>query len=282
MPSSSSVIEARRAFGRRLRLLRENGGLTTRELARRCGWHESKCSRIEHGHSQASVETVKMWARACGAGEQIEELLEAARGIEGMYVEWREMEGSGLRHAQDSVRLLWERTRAFRAYSQNMIPGLLQTPAYTRAVLNGIRNRRGLRDDVEEALAVRIDRQGVLDDKTRSFEIVLEEAALYRRVGPPELMAEQLWRLLEIAARPHVRLGIIPRDADRHLMLPVEDFWIFDGRQVDVELVSGFLRARQHHELKLYTEDFNRLDGLAVHGGPVLQLIATVLTAYDS
>ncbi|MET9347719.1 helix-turn-helix domain-containing protein [Streptomyces termitum] len=282
MPTSSSVIEARRAFGRRLRLLREHAELTTRELARRCEWHESKCSRIENGHTQASIETIRVWARACGAEEQTEALIEAARGIEGMYVEWKEMEKSGLRHAQDSVRQLWERTRAFRAYSQNMIPGLLQTEAYTRAVLEGIRDRRGLHDDVEEALASRVDRQTVLDDKARSFEIVLEEAALYRRVGPPELMAEQLWRLLEVAARPHVRLGIIPRDADRRLMPPVEDFWIFDGRQVEVELVSGFLRVKQSHELKLYTEDFKRLDGLAVHGGPVLQLIAAVLASYNS
>ncbi|MGY3341066.1 transcriptional regulator with XRE-family HTH domain [Streptomyces filamentosus] len=281
MPSSSSVTEARRALGRRLRRLREDKGLTTRELARRCGWHESKCSRIENGRAPASPETIETWARVCDAQDQIDELVEAARGIKGMYIEWREMEAAGLKHAQDSVRLLWERTRTFKAYAQNLIPGPLQTTAYTRAVLEGIRDRRGVRDDVEAALAVRAERQAVLDDPERSFDIVLEEAALYRRVGPPELMAEQLWRLLQVAASPNVRLGVIPRDADRHLMLPVEDFWIFDGRQAGVELVSAYLTVTQPHEVKLYNSDFERLDHLAVHGGPVIQLMGSVLTSYN-
>ncbi|MFJ6101839.1 helix-turn-helix domain-containing protein [Streptomyces sp. NPDC092359] len=281
MPTSSNITEARHAFGQRLRRLRLDCGLTTRELSRRCGWHESKSSRIENGKVAASPKTIEKWAQVCGTEAQTGELLEAARGIDGMYVEWHEMEASGLRQAQDNVQLQWERTRTFKAYAQSMVPGPLQTTAYTWAVLQGIRDRRGLRDDTEAALAVRAERQEILDDAGRKFDIVLEEAVLYRRVGPPEVMAEQLWRLLQIAALPNVRLGVIPRDADRSLMLPVENFWIFDDRQVNVELVSAYLTIRQSHELKLYTADFRRLDDLAVHGGPVVQLMGSVLTSYN-
>ncbi|MGW4723976.1 helix-turn-helix domain-containing protein [Streptomyces sp. S1] len=281
MPTSSSVTQARLAFGRRLRRLREDRGISARELARRCGWHESKCSRIENGHAAASPETIEAWARACGAEALIGELVEAARGIEGMYVEWREMERAGLRQAQDSVRVLWGRTKRFKAYAQNLIPGPLQTPEYTRAALDGIRKRRDLPDDVEAAVAVRAERQAVLDDPAKAFHVVLEEGVLYRRIGPPELMTDQLARLIQLSVLPHVRLGIIPRDADRSLMPPVEDFWVFDERQVNVELVSAYLTVKQNHEIKLYTGDFQRLSDLAEHGGPVFARIASALNSYS-
>ncbi|WP_432122153.1 helix-turn-helix domain-containing protein [Streptomyces sp. S1] len=281
MPTSSSFTEARLAFGKRLRRLREDSGLSARELARRCGWHESKCSRIENGHVRVSTETIEKWARACGAEALIDELIEAARGIEGMYVEWQEMERSGLRQAQDTVRPLWDRTKRFRAYAQNLIPGPLQTPEYTRAVLAGIRERRHLPDDIEAAVAVREERQTVLNEQNKAFHIVLEEGALYRRIGSPELMTNQLGRLIQISVLPHVRLGIIPRDADRSRMPPVEDFWIFDDRQVNVELVSAYLTVKQTHEIKLYTGDFRRLSDLAEHGGPVFALIASAINSYS-
>ncbi|MGQ4516886.1 helix-turn-helix domain-containing protein [Streptomyces sp. DW26H14] len=87
--SVSSVQQARRALGRRLRELRLDAGLTAREVARRAGWHESKCSRLEHGRSSPSDQDIRVWASACGAQDQIPDLTATARGIEGMYVEWR-------------------------------------------------------------------------------------------------------------------------------------------------------------------------------------------------
>ncbi|MFF0383031.1 Scr1 family TA system antitoxin-like transcriptional regulator [Streptomyces sp. NPDC004286] len=159
MPTSSSIREARRGLGAQLRALRLQHGLTARELARRCGWHESKCSRIENGHAAASPKDITAWARACGDEGAAEELVLTARGIDAMYVEWRLMEKAGLRHAQESVLPLWEKTRVFKAYAQNLIPGPLQTRAYTTAVLTGIRERRGLADDVQAAVSTRMNKQ---------------------------------------------------------------------------------------------------------------------------
>ncbi|MER7119635.1 helix-turn-helix domain-containing protein [Streptomyces goshikiensis] len=277
MPTSSSITEARLALGQRLRRLREDNGLTAAELARRCGWDRAKCSRIENGRAPASPETIRAWAQACGAESEAEDLIEAARNIEVMYVEWRSMEGRGLRPAQDMVRPLWARTKDFKAYSQNLIPGPLQTEEYTRTVLTAIRERRRLADDVEEAVASRVEKQRMLNDPAKKFAFVLEEAVLYRRVGPPGVMAEQLGHLVKAAVLPNVLIGIIPRNADRSLVPPVEDFWIFDERQVNVELVSAYLTVKQKREVNLYLDDFRRLTELAVHGGPVFNLIADAL-----
>ncbi|MEU1281242.1 helix-turn-helix transcriptional regulator [Streptomyces sp. NPDC005805] len=280
MPTSSSIAEARRALGQRLRKVREDHGLTATELARRCTWDRAKISRIENGHAPASPEIIRTWTRECGAPEEADDLIEAARNIESMYTEWRLMEGRGLRPAQDSVRPLWARTTDFRSYSQNLIPGPLQTEEYTRTVLRGIRDRRGLTDDVEVAVASRMERQDFLNDRSKGFEFVLEETLLYRQVGPACVMTEQLGHLLQAAVRQNVLVGIIPRRAERSLMPPVEDFWIFDKRQVNVELVSAYLTVKQNHEVTLYLDDFDRLKDLAVHGGPVFKIIADALHSY--
>lgn len=68
MTSSSSIQQARAALGTRLREMRKDSGLTARELAARAGWHESKCSRIENGHTGPSDDDLRVWALHCGAG----------------------------------------------------------------------------------------------------------------------------------------------------------------------------------------------------------------------
>ncbi|MEV3952259.1 Scr1 family TA system antitoxin-like transcriptional regulator [Streptomyces halstedii] len=121
----------------------------------------------------------------------------------------------------------------------------MQTETYTRAVLQGIRERRGFPDDVDAAIDTRVGKQRFLSEGGRQFAIVLKEIVLYRRVGSAALMVEQLSRLLKASVLASVSIGIIPRDTDRSAMPPVEDFWIFDDRQVNVELVTAFLTVKQ-------------------------------------
>ncbi|MFG2767444.1 helix-turn-helix domain-containing protein [Streptomyces rubiginosohelvolus] len=280
MATSPSVTKARQVLGQRLRRIRDNHGLTSTELARLCRCDRAKISRIENGHAPASADIIRAWTQACGVPERADELIEAARNIELMYTDWRLMESRGLHQAQDSVRPLWSRTKDFKSYAQNFIPGPLQTQAYTRTVLQGIRDRRGLTDDIEAAVASRMERQQFFVDPAKKFAFVLEETVLYRRVGPPSVMTEQLGQLLQAAVQPNVLICIIPHKADRSLMPAVEDFWIFDNRQVNVELVSAYLTVKDRHETGLYLNDFARLKDLAAHGGPVFTIIADALRFY--
>jgi transcriptional regulator with XRE-family HTH domain len=276
--SSSSVQQAREALGKRLREMRKDSGLTARELAARAGWHESKCSRrIENGRTGPSDDDLRVWALRCGAEGQTADLIATARNIEGAYVEWRRMERSGLRRAQESVLPLWERTRHFRAYSSWLIPGPFQTRAYIEALLKAIRDRRALPDDLEEAVQVRVDKQRILYEGPRRFAVILEESALRHRIGGAATMAGQLGHLLSLAALPHVSLGVIPQHADRTALWPVEDFWIFDEAQVSVELVAAFLTITQPHEISMYAHAFAGLAELAVYGAPARTLITAAI-----
>lgn len=104
----------------------------------------------------------------------------------------------------------WERTRHFRVYSSKIIPGPLQTRAYITAILSALMRRRGLRDDVEEAVQVRVDKQHVIHEGDHRFAVVLEESVLRAPIGGADVMAGQLGHLLTVSALPSISLGIIP------------------------------------------------------------------------
>jgi len=281
MPASpsSSAHAARQALAARLRDLRLDAELTVRGLAEQAGWSHSKVSRIEHARTAPAPEDMRTWARVCAVEDQAEELVAALRAVEGMWIEWSRMERSGLKAAQESVRPLYERTRAHRVYDAWLIPGLLQTMAYTRAILHATRRRRGLIDDVEAAVAERMDRQHVLYEGRRTFAFVLEESVLRAGIGGREVMQEQLRHLLTVGFLPNVSLGIVPMQPDRSVQRPVEDFWIFDSAQVAVELVSGYLTITQPRELAMYVQAFQELATLAVHGDNARTLIHAAITA---
>lgn len=280
MPASqsSSAQSARQALADRLRDIRLDAGLSARALATAAGWHEAKTSKIEHGKQQPSETDLRAWCAVCSAPELLPELIAELRSVDSMWLDWRRAERSGLRHLNASVRDLYERTRQYRSYCQTMVPGLLQTADYTTAVLTSIRDRRRVAiDDIDATLAERMDRQRILTQRRHTFAFVLEEAALRYQLGGPAVLARQLRHLLDVMQLASVSLGVIPTDIDRSSRWPVEDFYIFDGAQANVELVSGFLTITHPREIAMYAETFTALSKLAVYGSTARALIKTSL-----
>ena len=280
MVTSSAVQEARQQIADRLREIRLDAGLTKRAVAVAAGWHESKCSRIEHARTPPSAEDIRAWCQICRASDQAADLVAASRAADSMWTQWRRLERPGLRRAQESVIPLWESTRQFRIYSSFLVPGPVQTVGYIRALLRAIRDRRpNLVDDIEEAVAVRVAKQHVTCEGDHRFTIVLEENVLRHQIGGADVIREQLRYLRSTMSLPSVTLGIIPFAADRSLLRPVEMFFLFDDKQVDVELVSGWLRVTQPSEVEMYAEAFRRLSEMAVYGGAARTLISQAIDA---
>jgi transcriptional regulator with XRE-family HTH domain len=275
---SSSVQQARDSLGLRLREMRQDAGLTARELARRCGWHESKCSRVEHGKMTPSDADLKAWAEQCGALDQVGDLVAAVRGIAGMYVEWQRSTRNGLRHLQEAGLPLYERTRHFQVYEPGTIPGLFQTPEYARALMASVIAFHHMPDDLDAAVVARMARQRVTRTGDHRIAALLEESALRARIGGVNVMVAQLAHLLTVGMLPSVSLGIIPAVADRS-MWPTEGFWIFDDDRVQVELVSAEITVTQPREIVLYQRTFAELAQIAVYGAPARQLITAAIDA---
>jgi len=280
LPASpyTSVQQARERLSARLLEIRKDAGLNSRQLAHRLGWYESKVSRILNAVSQPSEEDLRSWCRACDRAEEIPGLIAALHMAEGAYVEWRRMERHGLRAAQESVWPVHERTSQFRVYTHNLVPGLIQVREYTAAVLSATCRRRGLADDVGQAVEIRMERQRVLSSPGKTFAFLLEESVLHHRVADDEAMAEQLGHLLRVAALPHVRLGIIPAGTTRERYAP-ETFYMYGTEQVAVELVSAYLTITQPSEIALYEQSFAELTALALFGPGIRRLIGQALEA---
>lgn len=278
---SSSAHEARAALAARLRELRLDAGITSKELAARCGWSVAKPSRIENAHTAPSDADIRAWCTACNVEGQALDLIAANRQADQMYVQWRRLQRTGLRRLQEAAAPLYERTRAFRTYASNVVPGYLQTPAYAAALMGTIAGFRGTPDDVSEAVAARMRRSRVIREGDHRFAVLVEEHVLNHRLGDGGVMSGQLGNLLACTL-PAVSLGVVPTASPREgVMWPLEAFTIFDDSQVNVELLAARVRVTAPSEIELYEQAFAKFTQLAVYGAEARALILRAIEALD-
>ena len=279
--STNPADQARQALGARLREIRKDADLTGRALAALAGWHFTKISKIEHGTQTPSENDLRVWCRHCQAEGQVPDLIATVRSIESMYVEWRRLQRTGLKRLQEADIPRYKRTRLFRMYEPALIPGLFQTAEYASAIMAGIIEFREIPNDLDEAVAARMERQQVLYTGDRRFLVVLEEQALRTRVGDADTMAGQLDRLMTVLSLHRLSLGIVPSGAAR-CILPGEGFWIFDENTVQVETWTAGLTITQPREIAVYANAFTRLQQSAVYGRAARELISNALRHLES
>ncbi|WP_432586218.1 helix-turn-helix transcriptional regulator [Streptomyces sp. HD1123-B1] len=277
---SSSAQAAREAIATRLGGLRREAELTGHELALRCGWSPAKSSRIERARTPASDADIRAWCTACGAEDHTEDLIAANRQADQMYVQWQKLHRHGMRRAQEEVVPLYERTRNFRVYCSNVVPGMLQTEAYATALLSTIAAFQGTPDDSGPAAASRIERSHVLHEGDHRFALLVEETVLRYRIGDGATMAGQLGYLLAVMALPNVSLGVIPFTAPRRAW-PLEAFYLFDDRQASVELLTAAVNITAPSEVSTYAKAFSGLSRIAVYGTAARALISEAIAALD-
>ncbi|MFC8275381.1 helix-turn-helix domain-containing protein [Streptomyces sp. NPDC057271] len=263
-PLSTAQV-ARAAIATRLDEIRRDAGLTGLELAQRCGWHKSKASRIARAKTAPSDDDIRAWCRACDAEEQAGDLIAASRTAESMYVQWRQLHRDGMRRVHEKTLPLYQRTRHFRVYASNLVPGMLQTAEYATGLLRSITDFQGTPDDVADAVQARLNRSRVVHEGDHRFALLLEETVLYYRVSDETAMRGQLRHLLEIMSRPNVSLGIIPFTARRSVW-PLEAFYAFDEDQVAVETLTAEVNIKAPGEIRTYLRAFAELSQVAVHG----------------
>ncbi|RSS59588.1 helix-turn-helix transcriptional regulator [Streptomyces sp. WAC01280] len=276
---SSSAQSAREGVARHLRELRQDAGLTLVELASLCGWSHSKISRIENAKTPPAATDIVAWCRHSGAAGRIDDLVALSRDAETMYQEWRRKARTGLRQLQDSYLQLFASTQLFRVYSPTVIPGLLQTEGYTRALLSGNARLLGIADDSAEAAVARAERSQIIHRAGHRFVFVIEEGALRLQLGDSDDMAAQLGHLLTAGALPAVSLGIIPMATPARRLWPQEVFHLYDNTLASVELLSAQVNITQPSEIQLYEAAFEELRSMAVYGPAARSLIVDAIEA---
>lgn len=269
---TSAAQRAKQAFGSRLREIRQDAGLTGRQLAELTGFHFTKISRVEHGAQGLPDADIRTWCHACGASDEIPALIAQARAADSLYREWKRQARSGLRRLQETIGPLYEQTRLFRIHEHWSIPGLLQTAAYSDESMAYWSGLLKLPDDREAATAARLERQRVLRSGDHQFMFLLAEQTLYTRIGTVETMVEQLDRVLGVTALANVSIGIIPASAGLGAHTQTS-FWIFDDDLVKVETLTAALDITRHDEIEIYVTVFDQMRRAARYGRSARALI---------
>jgi transcriptional regulator with XRE-family HTH domain len=274
---SSSARQAQLALGVRLRELRLDAALSARQLAAATGQHYTRVSKIENGVQAPTDEDVRAWCRACGADEQIPDLIASVRTIRSAYLEFRRQARAGMRRVLGAhTGELYEQTRTFRIYEHNAIPGLFQTVEYCAAMLSFWIRFLRTPNDLNAAVAARMERQRVIYQAGKRFVVLLEEQALRTWFGDAETQAGQLDRLLAVLSLPTVSLGIIPMMTERAAVAST-GFWIFDNSLVALETPTASIEVTRPTEIALYERMFENLQADAAYGSTARALIRTVI-----
>src|SRR5246500_866465 len=195
-PRSAGPTVQRLVLGGHLRRLREEAGMTTERAAASIRGSHSKISRMEHGRVGFKERDIADLLTLYGAaqGEGAEALLNLAR--EANTPGWWQGYADILPHWVEPYFGLEAAASFIREYELQFVPGLLQIEDYARAVI-----RLGTltsEDEVERRARARISRQEILHrDTPPKVWAVLDEGALRRVIGGPQVMREQLLHLIE-------------------------------------------------------------------------------------
>ena len=254
-----------------------DAGLTGRMLAATTGQHFTRVSKIENGVQAPSDTDIRDWCNACGAQGQIPDLIATLRAVESAYLEFKRQARSGMKRVLGAHTVArYERTTLFRIYEHNVVPGLFQTADYSAAMLSFWIEFLETQNDLDEAVAVRIERQRVIYRKGKRFVVVLEEQALRTWFGNAETQAGQLDRLLEVMSLPNVSVGIIALMRER-TAVPSAGFWIFDDSLVALETPTASVEVTRPQEIELYARMFEHLQSTALYGKAARALVAKVM-----
>ncbi|GAA3754695.1 helix-turn-helix domain-containing protein [Salinactinospora qingdaonensis] len=269
---SYSIEQARRDLGRRLRELRDSAGLTGTQLAERLTWSQPKVSKFETGRQVPNAAEITVWARACGQADAAEGLIERLNDLESMWVEWKRQVSGGLGGIQSRMADEEEHVGLFRVFESVIIPGLLQTPDYARAVLESVNRKNGTSIGVDDAVGQRMRRQEILYRRDKRFCFLIGEAAVRQRRGDRDVMAGQLDRLIAASGLSTVSLGIVPFDTDP-AYIPLHGFWIQDEESVVIETVSAELTLTHRNEVEQYLHVFQMTASAARFNGDARSLL---------
>ncbi|MFD7646413.1 helix-turn-helix domain-containing protein [Streptomyces albidoflavus] len=274
---SSAALAARQRLADRLRELRLDAGLSGRDVAARTGWQPSKVSRLETGKTPPSDADIRAWCAACGVESAAPDLIAASRAAESMYMEWRRLQRAGLKNLQNSYVPAYAKTTAFRVYSSTVVPGMLQTEDYARAMLDSVAAFHGGVDDVEEAVQARMARSAMVRNSARRVVVVLEESVLHHVLGGADVMAGQLGAILSAMSAPTVSVGVIPAGTLRSGLWTLETFTLLDEQRASVELLTAAVTVTTPSEIAQYQRAFSIMAEHAVYGASARGLIADAI-----
>ncbi len=265
----SEPTRLRIQLAKELLRLRDLRSISGREMGRRLGISQPTMSRIDRGLALPGMTDIERWLVETGAdGETAARIRVLAEAAHGETRPWADLL-TGRNHLQVEPHRRNSSATLVRNFQPTVIPGLLQTAAYARRVLELGRT------EVAAALAARLANQQILYEPGRRFEFLIAEQVLRWSPGPEPLRAQRD-HLTSLATLESVDIAILPSIAR------VATAWHnFVWRQpadgspayVTTELVHGAQEITDEASVSAYEELWKRLREVAVVGQDAIDLI---------
>ncbi|MCO5972673.1 helix-turn-helix domain-containing protein [Actinoallomurus soli] len=201
----------RRRLARELRRLREAAGLTADEVNRRLEWANGKVNKLERALTvRPRVTDVRVLLETYNVTDQAirEALFDLTRQARqrGWWTAYGPLDDNYVEFEAEAARI--------STYELAIIPGLLQTPEYARAIQRGSMKNE---DEIENLVQLRMERQKILTDKNPpKLWAVIDENALTRSFGSQEAKVGQLQRLIDTEHLEHVTVQVMPMNIAPH------------------------------------------------------------------
>jgi transcriptional regulator with XRE-family HTH domain len=262
----------RRQLMTELRRLRDAAGLTQDDVAGQLDWHPTKVMRIETGRTAPHPNDVRVMLALFGitSPEQVAALVKLAQDARqrGWWYSYRDV----LLNRYEFFIGLETEASSIRNFELAMVPGLLQTEDYARALISGGPMELDA-TEVERRVEVRLTRQQALDREERpQLWVIVDEAAIRRTVGGPAVMRGQLEALAEMSGHARTTIQVVPYSAGAHPG-QLGPFVILgfpepaEPEVVTMETVGGNLYVDKPEEVRLYTTAFDHLRAVALSPG---------------
>jgi transcriptional regulator with XRE-family HTH domain len=265
MPPRNNPSERQRRLGLELRKLRNCAGLSGDQAGQLLDADRTRISNIEAGRLDVSRNRLYKLLReyGCPPGPLFDGIMAMAQESgKGWWDEFNDTIGPAARNLAE----LESRSAVLRSHNPLVIPGMLQTDEYARAVLDATESAPQHADRYAE---FRLARQRVLTgDSPVTYRAVIHESALHTRVGGPAVMRRQLLRLMEVSRLPNVTVQVYPFEAGVY-SAHTRSFVLFGGGAPELDTVylehpTNSLFLRDGEQLDEYAKMFERLSELAL------------------
>jgi transcriptional regulator with XRE-family HTH domain len=275
MDRGHSPTVRRRRLSAELRRLRDQAALTIEDVAEKLECSSSKISRIETGHVGVTPKDARELLKLYGVpSDELEALVQLSK----------EARKKGWWHAYNEVFTgsfvgLEAETSSLRAYQALLVPGLLQSQDYMRAVIRAARPDATVAQ-VEKRVKARLARQRLLTDvNPPQYWAVIDEAVLCRSVGGDEVMFAQMNWLVARAMLPHVTIQVLPFSAGAHAGMEGPFLILGFPEQADPDVVyvdntTTGIYFEEPAEILRYTLMFDHLRAAALSPDDTLTRIA--------
>ncbi|MER6529284.1 helix-turn-helix transcriptional regulator [Streptomyces sp. NPDC001508] len=260
---TSAPTVLRMILGRRLQDMRQQAGASLEDAAKALRVKPLTIRRLEKAEVALKPLYVEKLLETYGAGRQeIDEFVAMAERANepGWWHTYRDV----LPNWFTAYVSLETGAKTLRTYEPHYVTGLLQTPAYARDVLRGgIPN--GSDEELERRVDLRLRRQGLLEKPDApTLWVVMEEAVLHRAVGGPQVMREQIDRLLEASELDHVSIDIVPFSAGAHVgaCAPFTYFRFEEPELPDIvysEILSASMYLDEREDVVAHLEAHTRM-----------------------